>query len=389
MKDINELYEKMKLWSNSDVKSFGLIDLFSTKEITNDIIKKFLELEENKVFFRQFYYMLTVTYDLIYDDNIFTLDEKFIEKNIKIYRLLVKCICVYAIIDEKINHGGSLNGEVLSYENMKKVSNVYSDTNTFFRGQSNYSWGVVPSIFRNYIFESNASGEVFDLEKMFKKYSKYGLIDKYNKTIAVNKINKFEDINYNFISYMQHSLSYSPLIDITSKFEIGLQFALGNKANVNDFYSNAAALFAIDAKNIKCCDNETEINRILRTDFNVVVLNKKIIPGTYMDVNNTNGTTKKLNFTTIKNIIQLLTPKYLIISNMQNDRMKYQHGNFILFYDYVLVNGMVMFSLNKNFNVSKYKINVQSKESIYNEINEKFSQYSMDYLLNPYDYFNK
>ena len=85
---------------------------------------------------------------------------------------------------------------------------------------------------------------------------------KYNSTIAINNITNYQMIDYNFISYMQHSVSFSPLLDITTKSEIGLQFALNTGSNREQYDNIASSLFYITSdKNI--INKENEINEIL------------------------------------------------------------------------------------------------------------------------------
>ena len=55
----------------------------------------------------------------------------------------------------------------------------------------------------------------------------------------------------------------------------------------------------------------------------------------------------------------------------------------------MLVNNRILYTLNSNLNVIQYVIQIQSKKNIYKDLNEKYPYYNMDYLMNPYDYFNK
>ena len=245
-------------------------------------------------------------------------------------------------------------------------------------------------MFRNYIFDKTltVAGELFDIRKLYQKYFNCNLIDKFNETIADKTIVSYLDLNYEFIAYTQHALAYSPLIDITKKIEIALQFALGNKANINDFFGKDAALFAFSIPDHSYLDN-TNVDTFFKKYFKVKILNKKIKPGTIMYVVDCYGKSEKVDFRTIHNIINELRPDFKVVEFATNDRMRYQSGKFIIFYNYTLVNGRILFSLNPDLDVRQYKILVKSKKGIYNKINNDYTQLNMEYLLDPYLYFNK
>lgn len=221
---------------------------------------------------------------------------------------------------------------------------------------------------------------------MFKKYYDFGLIEKYNNTISNKKILSPKDIDYDFLAYMQHSVAYSPFIDITSKPEVGLVFALGNNAVFNVYNKKPAAFFEIIKKNIEGKENS---ENFWDEKFKVYILKGKITPNKKVNVETYDNKQETLDFTTIPNIINYLTPDYIIIDQVKNDRMRYQQGKFILFYNYLLVNNNVIYTLNKNFITFKYKVTVSSKKGIKEYLDENYSQYNMDYLMNPYDYFRK
>ena len=392
MLDVTKIKNELSKWLDANTTSNKIADLFETKYLSNEEITCFLTNEFNRKFIDKFIQNFHIDKHLhLY------LDLMINDKTISYYKTLIKCICVNAILEytnaeERNLSNESFEKEFLDYE-IKKISSydhLDIDEKVFFRGQSDYEWGLIPSMFRNYIFNTEYDGEEVDIKTMFEKYDKSGLIEKYNNTIAKKKINNYYDLDYGFISYMQHSLSYSPLIDITSKLEIGVQFALGNKSDVNKYLGVHSAVFAFK-KNIDYKENkEININQLLKNEFRVILLKSKIKPGSKMKIEKSNGDYKLLDFTTIPKIIEILTPKYVIIEQMKNDRMKYQHGKFILFYNYVLVNNYsIAYYLNKNFKSTKYKILRKSKNGLHNYVNKKWPQYNMDYLLNPYDYFCK
>ena len=90
-----------------------------------------------------------------------------------------------------------------------------NDGKHWYRGQSDYQWHLTPSMFRNL-------GNVFSKETAINKqtiediYAKNGMLDKWRKVFKTSKI------DYKFLSYMQHSIAYSPLLDFTSDFPTAL-----------------------------------------------------------------------------------------------------------------------------------------------------------------------
>ena len=84
-----------------------------------------------------------------------------------------------------------------------------------------------------------------------------------------------------------------------------------------------------------------------------------------------------------------MTPEYKIINITTNDRMRYQHGKFILFHKCVLVKGKILFTLNKDLNIIQYKINPVSKKKLRKILDDKYLHFDIRYLLNPYDFFNE
>lgn len=388
-----ELKKELSSWLDTINKINNLTDIFDTKKLTITEIEMFLHDVENRKYIDEFFIKIKYLFNIDINQN-----EIVSEANISYYRLLVKCICANAILEYNKEQEISIKNNNLTEDTFDEIYIKYNGINkyineksnkVFFRGQSDFNWNLIPSFFRNYSFTTDFDGEIVDLKRLYDKYNTAGLVEKYNKTIAENRINGYLDLDYGFISYMQHSVSYSPLIDITSKIEIAVQFALGNKSDVNNYLGKHSAVFAFSKEKTYNYDDESTINNLLLNNFKVIVLKKKLEPGTIMKVTTSKDSVEDLDFRTIPKIIEKLTPKFIIIEKMKNDRMKYQHGKFILFYDYVLVNDSVPYLLNRDIKSSKLKIMRQSKNALYATINKRWSQYNMDYLLNPYDYFCK
>ena len=247
--------------------------------------------------------------------------------------------------------------------------------NGFYRGQSNFEWQLKPSLLRGYDFKSN-DGRVIDLDVLYDIYHDVGLIDKYNNTVGNKRIKSGKDIDYEFLSFMQHAVSYSPLIDFTGKIDVAYKFAL-QKSSPNTYLQNSSAVFILSFEHTGMIEDLSKIN--------IIYLNKKIKPGTIMQVIDSNGTIKRLDFTTISKIQNQLRPKFAHFESKTNDRMKYQDGKFILFYDYVAVKGNVYYMLNKQMHLTKRKIRPSKKDKILSAID---GDLNISYLMNPYQVFN-
>ena len=390
--NFTKLKNKLKYWLNTASKSFGLADLFDTTDMNPVTILSFMQDDDSKMalnLLRHIDMFRENEYEF-FQIRIQLENCEFINDNKSLFRLLVNCICVMGIIEGKLNQGKNFHINNLSFNELESLLNDKLRNNIYYRGQTNFEWGICPSIFRNYIFSKTLTldGELFDIYKLYQKYYNCNLIIKYNETIANKKIMTPLEMNYEFIAYMQHALSYSPLIDITKRIEIGLQYALGNKSSINDFFGKNAALYSFSIPFDFYLKN-TEVDSFFQNEFKVNILNKKIKPGTIMYVEDCKGNLKKVDFRTIRRIINELRPDFKVVEFATNDRMRYQNGKFIIFYNYTLVNGRILFSLNQHLDVRQYKILVKSKKELYNMINKHYPQYNMEYLLNPYLYFNK
>lgn len=247
--------------------------------------------------------------------------------------------------------------------------------NLYFRGQSDFSWQLKPSLLRGFNC-SELDGCVIDNNKLFEIYDKTNLIKKYNDNISDKIIRSGSDIDYDFLSFMQHAVSYSPLIDFTSDIEVAYKFAL-NKNNPNTYLQKDSSIFVLEMEK---SNNNNDVS-----DFNIKYLEKKIKPGSIMHIIDSFGKDQSLDFTTITKIRTLLTPKFKIFDRKTNDRMKYQKGKFVLFYDYVSVRGNVYYMLNNQMILFKHKILASQKDSILSSIGPDLNN---SYLMNPYQIFN-
>ena len=244
-----------------------------------------------------------------------------------------------------------------------------NDGKHWYRGQSDYKWDLTPSMFRNL-------GNVFSKEITINKrtienvYAENGMLDKWEKVFKTSKI------DYAFLSYMQHSIAYSPLLDFTSDFPTALSFALSNRSAVNDFSYKDSSVFQIEVTN----------NRMRTTDFHDLPDSFYIdyVPNKYAIGTSILGKT----MLTYDDIIEALTPEFVMIDAETNDRMKYQHGKFILFYNYLSLQGTVCTWLNKDLHVTKYRIRKEEKNRWCDKLRKDYPYLMVDKMMDPYRYFS-
>jgi len=189
-----------------------------------------------------------------------------------------------------------------------KADFVNNDGKHWYRGQSDYTWHLTPSMFRNLsnVFTKETSINIKTIEQI---YSYNGILKKWEDVFKEKKI------DYKFLSYMQHSISYSPLLDFTADFPTAVSFSLSNRGSVNDFAYKDSAVFEIEVEKNQMINAEKDD---LPAIFSIDYIPQKYIIGTSI-----------LGKPMLKydDIITALTPKFVMIDTESNDRMRYQRGN--------------------------------------------------------------
>ena len=66
------------------------------------------------------------------------------------------------------------------------------------------------------------SGKQITYKELFDIYNKRNLIGRYNDVFGYSRV------DYQFCSFMQHSVSYSPYLDFSEDVKIALSFACNN-----------------------------------------------------------------------------------------------------------------------------------------------------------------
>ena len=245
---------------------------------------------------------------------------------------------------------------------------------TLYRGQSDYQYDLLPSIYRNLDYNG-----IMTYKQLCDLYHKSGLYSKYEKTIGGSS-----GIDYCFISFMQHSISYSPLLDFTTDENIALIFSTDSaNTNYNKYKNTDASLYVLKLNDYfkKGIDNKSLSFSNHRVQF---YKNKLKFHSTIFD----------------KPLVYCMPDDFIVDSQVcltpSNDRMKYQKGAFLYFEKCVIVNGVMFFPYSLGV-IEKYrikcaknaKVGVTSKEIIQRELVGKKPQLSIDHLLNPYYYFSE
>lgn len=253
-----------------------------------------------------------------------------------------------------------------SEENLRIIKK-YSIGDLYYRGHSDCSYKIIPSMIR-----SLGKTQIVDYPVIEKLYDESGLFKKYK-----SHINSAAVVDYDFCSFVQHATSYSPLIDFTKDKDIALSFATYPNGNLNAYNNTDAALIVLS---LKKATNSINIKRI-RLDYHDNKL--KIDSDIYG---------KPLYKCSIKDF----DTSFALSDTSTNDRMKYQRGVFFCFYRCVIVKGVPLIPWSKGFlitlkihHTADPKFKIESKKEIYNEIIAKNPEYDFNHLMNPYDYFGE
>ena len=367
----NELVKKIYSFSDNE-KSLQDV-LFFQKHIQFDYAGLWNSFIENIAFVRSF--AVETERDDLLCSNVFDLYYEIENTNLKLFntiedKLLTIIIetnamlvlySVASIREQKIDKLITLSNDAIKL--------LYrSKSNSYYRGQSDFSYNLIPSIYRNL---KEYSGKQITHKDLFDIYKKRNLISRYNDIFG------YSNVDYQFCSFMQHSVSYSPYLDFSEDVKIALSFACNNDTvNINDYIHKDAALY------------EISFSKALP-----IVTDKDPFS---LDVFITSGKLRISSLVRGKPIYLCSHKDFdvdaYLITNKTNDRMKYQKGVFLFFRKCVIVNNIILMPLNFG-NIVKYKIPAKAKkqlltkQGIYELIKESYKAFDYDHLMNPYYYF--
>lgn len=399
----------------------------SSDEIKNEIIKvtKYFIYFENFFSFDKCYYtedeesdVKDIVNEFLEMVPLFTISnysecksKRFIYKSYYFYKLF-KDICNYFIFNE-INVN----------ELIKEIKTSKYNENIFYRGQKDASWSLICSLVRGLksselskdkIGESCKIGDntnitclrMRDIEDLYKENNNmFSPFRKYFDNFDDNQKN-----SYDFLAFMQHSIQYSPLIDLTADIKVALTFALQtNDPTTYMFKDSSLFKFECKTNQDKICplDSHRMIiddfkSRVLEcifthntpcenefTKFNgteIYIIDTKLSIGSKTKIV-FGGDSRELNCYT--NFKKFLDTEYYFLNIPTNDRMRIQKGKFLFLNKYLVVNGEVFVSnFSKDFTITKSIIPKDIKNKILKNL-RKIKDLRQCNLMNPYSIFEE
>lgn len=264
--------------------------------------------------------------------------------------------------------------ESYTINEIKDINQFKVKNHMYYRGQSNAAWDLVPSSFRGLI-----DNVVFDNNYYNSLLEKSGLNKKYNDLI---KYRTDESIYYKY-AFMQHACSFSPLIDFSKNEVVALSFALSNKNNINDYNNIPSKIFLFgfnDSDYIHYDEKETDDYLINKAS--IYYINKSYL--SFGEDITFNNSIKNIQLIKIDDIIEYLTPSMFVIDLPTNDRMKYQKGSFLSFYDCLCLKGKIIYELCPDLKFVELTIIPDKKDSLKEEIRINHDDYDSNHILDPY-----
>ena len=273
-----------------------------------------------------------------------------------------------------------------------------------YRGQSQYEWNLCPSLFRKVLESKPAGNYFFDGKSIAWHYKEKGIEARYNELFKTDFEKKQRNSERNakmfsYVSFLQHSLCYTPFLDFTKDIYVATYFATDGPeiSKDSDFKDGDGAVFQITFKRKRGSFlKDSEFNWNLLDDCPVYFVDGKIVPGETISFQNAlveKDKPKYLHFSDPSKIKKLLKPKFKIFEKETNDRMKAQQGVFGLFSGFVAPNKNILFRLCDNLEFVK-KLSVPDKKSYFYQAKDKtkFSTKGgktcrLDCLLDPYSFF--
>ena len=256
--------------------------------------------------------------------------------------------------------------------------------NTYYRGQIDSNWRISPSVLR----DLNKS-VVFDDNYYFRLLNKTKLEDKYNDLIRTSHYYE----KYSKYAFMQHALSFSPLIDFTKEKEIATSFALSNPSQINVLENHESAVFDIKVDSNNRIEDKIDAYDFLKKDFKIDVINSDtFVLGKKYKLKGFDDSGKEYEkiicISSIDDLLERFRPKYKLFDIPVNDRMKYQKGVFICFYDCIALKTRICYELNSDIDLYKSLIKTADKKDILKGI-YKNRKYDQEHLLDPYLFFTE
>ena len=275
---------------------------------------------------------------------------------IDIQNMLLASLFVYDIGDEISD---------LAPDNV--IANTKDANIRYYRGLSDYNYGVLPTMFRNVNPPSNG---VIDFSYIYDAYKKANLETRY-----ADRIGNVNDV-YSYCAFMQHAREFSPLLDFTEEKNIAISFATSSVNDYNSYLSKDAAVLEINIPENMVVTDTSTCNSLIKSIDIFKCKNKKLSYNTLI-----RG--KLLSLCTAKDF----EAQAYLIDLKTNDRMRYQKGCFLLFTKAVITSEDVLIPAGLSTCITKHKIEKSNKKKLYEGIEKDKHWLDVDHLMNPYKYF--
>lgn len=251
---------------------------------------------------------------------------------------------------------------VFSIDEYNAYKKVFSGSEYYYRGQCDSSYELIPSFYR----KLKTSQKNIDNDFVLEKYKVYGFYQRY---ITLFNDEKDKDLDYEMMSYIQHSAAYSPLLDVTSSLDIAMIFACsGIATNPNEYDEKDASFYIFKMKEIDYTKDEK---------LNIHWLSEKLKFDTEIKPGRPLFVCSASDF----------AAKYTLKTEYTNDRMKYQKGAFLLFSDGYIVNGHFLIPYHQMY-IIKVIVPKEIKKALYQKLVKKNKFYTTSYLMEPYSFIS-
>jgi len=247
----------------------------------------------------------------------------------------------------------------------------------YYRGESNKDFNLIPSMFRGLGDGAGNISGIVTYEDICGIYEDYELKKKYTEIFGSSQI------DYKFLAYMQHSIAFSPLIDFTENGLVAATFASfsenTNVYNLKDFSIYQLGLNSEDKKLI-------EMDNLKK--YKVLYLPNGLKFDTMVFDNYGGSHTMNEMFEFWRSAFPNLKPKMFFSDKKTNDRMIYQSGVFLLFYNCIIVKNAILTPL-MDKRIQKLVIPHDKRKEWYSEVRKISEKYEYSNLLDPYKYLSE
>ena len=261
----------------------------------------------------------------------------------------------------------------IEVKTIEKLNELLSSqrANSWYRGHSDSSWELVPSLFRD-IKDKHID---FNYDKMLYDLQQKKVIEKLEVVFGSS------DFDYDKLAYTQHSLGYGPLLDFTKSSKVAFSFALSNMENIAKFFHKKFCVYELDTAGISLLRTKDEIGTALKS-LNITVFSGKPQIETILRTPIWQGL-----------LDGSIESEVFLLDNQTNDRMRYQKGAFMLFNNVIIIGGRMIMSFRKQMTLSqrmtKYLISEDQRLAFYNLFMNQCPEYKIRFLMDPYNFFKE